>query len=407
MIPSTPRLIHLSLASQESILSSFAKIATTLEQLRRFTSAVFRKSILRTSTLLEHPNYIGRKTSITRTCESFADAIDHAIRGLNSWCAAREEAMCRAHNGVVETRLVVSLLSTEKAVRDEHGTLFKVLLDIVRKVFCIKPEENIDSSGFILERSRQSPAAITTLLLNAIFASIQQHVERRDTVTSDALMKVFVWTVEPVWAMTGRWLGAGMGVAVGTEGGSLVELPNNMDEFFIESRIGCGMMDLGLLDPEFWNEGYALREASSSSSEDEFSTSQMKKAIPVFLDNVADLILGTGKAVGLLRALNVLSFADVSDDWNTFASLIDLENRSSYSSDDNSAGLFSVSIHPLSRLIYDSLQPKCQVIGEKLVQVLVDDCAACKHLEAIEGIYLLRNGNAMGHFVDAVFTKVL
>ncbi len=419
MPPSTPRLIHLSLASQESIISSFAKISTTVEQLRRFTVAVFSKSISRTSTTsADYRTYIGKKTSITRTCEAFADAIDHAIRGLNSWCAAREEVICRAYNGVVEDSLVVSLLSTEKALRDDHGTSFEALLDIVCEVFRIKPDENIDASGFILERSRQSPAAITTLLLNTMFTSVQRHIERRDTVTSDALMKVFVWTVEPIWATTGRWLRAGMGVALGTEGGGLPGFSglsdNQDDEFFIESTgIGCGMMGLGFLDPEFWNEGYALREISSSSLEGVSSvegqspaTSQTKKVIPVFLENIADLILGTGKAVGLLRALNVFSIASAFNHWDTFAGLINSEGRSSDSPEDSSAGLFSVSIHSLSRLIYDSLQPKCQAIGERLVQVLVDDCAVWKHLEAIEDIYLLRKGDAMGHFIDAVFTKV-
>ena len=33
------------------------------------------------------------------------------------------------------------------------------------------------------------------------------------------------------------------------------------DEFFIESSgVGVGMIALGLLDFEFWNDGYALRE---------------------------------------------------------------------------------------------------------------------------------------------------
>jgi hypothetical protein len=45
-------------------------------------------------------------------------------------------------------------------------------------------------------------------------------------------------------------------------------------------------------------------------------------------------------------------------------------------------------------------------VGEKLVQVLVGDCALWKHLEAVEDLYLMRKGDAMSHFVDIVFAKV-
>ena len=50
---------------------------------------------------------------------------------------------------------------------------------------------------------------LTALLLDTLFIGVQQHMERRDTVTSDVLMRVFIQTTEPVWSMAGKWLRKG------------------------------------------------------------------------------------------------------------------------------------------------------------------------------------------------------
>lgn len=353
--------------------------------------------------------YLSKKASITRTCEAFADAIDHTIRDLNSWCAAREEAMCRAHAGIAEAPVVVSLLQTEKALRDNYATSFDVLLDIVRNVFRITPEDTIDSFGYVLERNRQSPAAQTAFLLDILLVAVQRHMERRDTVTSAILMKIFVRSAEPVWGMLGRWLKDGMGLGPSlSAASSWTEVD---DELFIKgSGLGVGMQGLELFDPEFWSEGYALREVSISpddAMEGEMTdSSPTKKAIPLFLQQVGDLVLGTGKAVGLLRALGTHMNFNAFEKWCTFSELFSSEVDSATSDSEADSGLFSASIDALSRSIYDSLSLKCQVVGEKLVQVLVSDCALWKHLEAIEDLYLMRKGDAMSHFIDIVFAKV-
>lgn len=379
-----------------------------MEQLRHFTEAVFSLS-MRSNLALDDTRrtYIFKKTSITRTCEAFADAIDHSIRGLNAWCAAREEAMCRAFSRNVEESVVVSLLDTGKALRDEYATSFDLLLGIVQDVFRVTPEDKLDSFGYILERNRQPAAAQAALLLDVLFATSQKHMERKDPVTSNILMKVFVRTAEPTWAMMGRWLKDGMGLEAAS---SWME---HDEEFFIESsELGFGMKGLGLLDPEFWNEGYALREVTASEdvhvAEGRTSDSCPTKAsIPLFLKQVADLVLGTGKSVGLLRALDTHTSLNVFEKWDSFSELISSEvNPLASNSEEKDAGLFSVSIDALSRSVYESLSIKCQRVGEKLVQVLVDDCALWKHLEAIEDLYLMRKGDAMSHFVDIVFSKV-
>ena len=343
----------------------------------------------------------------TRTCEAFADAVDRTVRGLDSWCAAREEAISRACCGVDEKPLVISLLSTEKAIRDEFETSLEVLLEIVRTVFEVQSNDKSESpdSSF----TRRSPAALTALLLDTLFIGVQQHMERRDTVTSDALMRVFVQTAEPVWGMVGKWLrdGMGLGLSVGS-GGNFGMADELDDEFFIESSgVGVGMMALGLLDPEFWDEGYALREGVALMGEDSVSGSAIRrKAIPLFLEHVAELVLSTGKAVGLIRAFGGPPLANGFDSWRTFADLVSSETHDSDGVEQKSAGLFSVSVDTLSRLIYDGLLPHCQVTGALLVKLLVDDCQLLWHMKAIEGFFLMRKGDAMSHFTDILFTKV-
>ena len=164
--PSTPRLIHLSIASQSSILSSLSKTATTVENLRRFTASIFlqsRSQYIKPSQTAT--TYIQKATTTTtRTCEAFADAIDHEIRSLDAWCARREEVMCRASAGIDEDDVVVSLLGTEKAVRDQYETSFEVLLDVVQNVFDV--EEGFSEHASFPAMGRRSPAAVTAFLLD-------------------------------------------------------------------------------------------------------------------------------------------------------------------------------------------------------------------------------------------------
>ena len=403
--PSTPRLIHLSIASQSSILSSLSKTATTVENLRRFIASIFLQSQSQYIKPSQSAATYIRKTTITRTCEAFADAIDYEIRSLDAWCARREEVMCRASAGIDEDDVVVSLLGTEKAVRDQYETSFEVLLDIVQNVFDVK--EGFSEHASFPAMGRRSPAAVTAFLLDSLFAHVQEHLERGDTVTSDTLMRVFVRSAEPVWGMIGKWLkdGMGLGLAIG-RGGVSGQADELDEEFFIESTgVGVGLMAMGLLDPEFWKEGYSLREGVVL-GEDESRIHEEKKAIPAFLEHVAELVLGTGKAVGLIRALGIPPSANGFGKWRSFAEVVSSNSPAVGRSGQDGGALFSVSVDTLSRLIYDGLLPRCQASGSLLAKVLVDDCDLWKHLGSIEDLYLMRKGDAVSHYIDVLFAKV-
>lgn len=255
------------------------------------------------------------------------------------------------------------------------------------------------------------PAVVTSKLLDVLFSSVQAHLEREEVKTSGRLMRVFVKTAEPVWEMCGRWLKDGMGSGLFRPAdASLKEQllrPEELDdEFFIEEKIFNlgGEAPVGLLDPQFWQEAYGLRE-SIEPEDGHDGLTQEQKAIPMFLEHVAAMILRAGKVVGLIRALG--SGMDTFGDghWQSFKELVAVENTGE-NPPENSGGLFSVSVDTLSRLIYERLLPHCQMVGVSLTKILVGDCKLWKHLEAIEDLMLMRRGDAMSHFIDVVFNKV-
>ncbi|KAK2465974.1 hypothetical protein APHAL10511_001615 [Amanita phalloides] len=413
----TPRFAHLSILSQNSILASLASLASTIQNLRIFCSRVLAHSQQR---IFNHD--IDRKLSsprISRTVEAFADAVDAELRIFDQWCAAREEDMCRALNGVYSDDesslgLIVSLLNTEKAVRDRFGLAFGVLLEVVRSVVPELVNLSQANDRRISLRSRaRPPSVVVAALIDTLFARAQEHIERGeegDTFTGGVLMRVFVHAAEPVWSMTGDWLRDGMGIGIGTGNQDEAKLE---DEFFIESTgLGLGMMGSGLLDPDFWKEGYSLREGVERASSESIAQGSQTRAIPMFLEHVAEPVLGAGKAIGLLRALGILPPTNSQDQWTSFSALV--SSNKSHSGDGRSNGLnheqteklFAVSVDMLSRLIYDGLTPRCEAAGALLTRVLVEECDLWDHLKAIEDLYFMRRGDAMSHFTDLVFAKM-
>lgn len=356
---------------------------------------------------------MNNRSRLTRTLEAFADAVDEEVMHLDAWCAACEEAICRAQAGIANASLVVSLLSTEKAARDTFEETYKVLLHVVRSTLGDHADEN-HSSPDAWNLPSVPPAVICALLLDTLFQAVQEHLERGDQVTADALMRVFVRSAEPVWEMIGQWLRNGMGLGLGTSGEAGGEELDN--EFFIEgSGLSVGMMGMGLLDPDFWAEGYALREGVTGDQEHEDEARSGTKAIPTFLKHVAGPVLASGKAVGLLRALGVTSSPDGAASmsyWRSFEKLLASSESSSRRSVDVTLNsplrrdrLFSVSVDTLSQLVYDELSPYCEATGALLCQILVGDCELFRHLHAIEDLFLIRR-EAMGYFIDVLFSKV-
>ena len=296
----------------------------------------------------------------------------------------------------------MSLLSLDKAVRDAFSDAFPVLLSVLRAVAqrawrtATGPVTDIWTLPEL--PMRMPPSALGALLLDSLLGAVQEHVSMGDYVSADVLMRVFGETAEPVWAMVGRWMKDGMPVREGGSqaGGPLGGLD---DEFFVEDN------ELPLLDPDFWTDGFVLR------TDDTGTELQKRTAVPAFLEGIAQSVLDAGKAVGLLRVLEIASLLDRDTpwmaDWPSFTSIADSARLRRPTGDGEPlVSLPSTSTEELSQALRDAVWPHSSLAQETLQKVLVDDCDLMLHLSAIEDVCLMRRGDAMSHFVDVLFTKV-
>jgi gamma-tubulin complex component 5 len=337
--------MHLTPNSQHSIISAFARLATTLQHLRRFVSTVFVKATERSKDdegdKISYILNFRRRNS--RTLEAFAEAVDFEVRRFDAWCSAREEDICHAQgpSAAAEQPLVVSLLSLEKSVRDEFGTTFdtlkSILQDVTQKASTSRryqvhfAKSNVTDSSVIPiwdlteVQNNVPPAVITTYLLNALLYAVREQDLMGEVTISATLMRVFSKSAEPVWSMIGVWIKDGMPIhdfstlgapAVPEDGGGN-DQGGTDDEFFIEDN------EMPLLDPDFWAEGCTLRNDGNGVSQ----------VLPVFVEHVAQDVLSAGKAVGLLRALGGdpqpedsgdadVALTDASVGWKRFEVLI-------------------------------------------------------------------------------------
>lgn len=293
--------------------------------------------------------------------------------------------ICRAQAGVSEGPLVVSLLGLEKAIRDEFADSFTVIFDVLQ------------AAPDTMTRAAISPAASTARLLDTLFNAVQERLSMVDMVTSDCLMRIFITSAEPVWGMVVRWLEHGMPVRE-VSGVGVAPLD---DEFFVEDN------ELLLVDPDFWAEGYVLREGTPTNADT--SVVEESKSVPVFLAHVSPDILASGKSTGLLRVLGVPPPSEDSFLKHTFRDLLAAHIAHTRLSEDHEGGgrkSTSLSTEVLSRLVFEELSPHCEATGMLLKNILVDDCDLWRHLTAIEDLYLMRRGDAMSHFIDLLFSKM-
>jgi len=236
---------------------------------------------------------------------------------------------------------------------------------------------------------RFSPFTTSTLLLDTLLAAADSCSSNGEMETSKALMQVFAASAEPIWTMTGLWLKHGMPTqdqALTQESGSLTTLD---DEFFIQDN------GLSILDIDFWTDGFTICEANPEAHASESAS--------VPLDLMANHVLRAGKAVGLLRILD-LSLIDDSapestwmTDWPTFTALLH---------EHHAAALVETSKEHLARFVHDIILPRCQVPQKRLAQVALSECDLWLHLTAIEELYLMRKGDAISYFSDTLFAKV-
>lgn len=337
---------------------------------------------------------------MARTVEAFAEAVDAQIQKVSLWCSNREEAMLRSVSQNVV--LVVSLLGLTKAFRDEFSETFSSLLDILRSTFRNQSLPLDDCSAM---HRQASPSTQSSTLLDSLFTKAQSRRTFGDIKTSTALMEVFIATAEPVWRMSSRWLSDGL---FGTTSPGMSHLEN---EFFIESN------GLSLSDPDFWSDGYVLRTSTllqAGNQEDGL-------CVPVFLKPTSDSILSAGKSMGLLRILDdqddikpevlkSLGTTQLPVFREFLTDALKALTDDSDSGGDSPLEAFrrdrSLTIDDFTLILRERLLPRCQVVEKTLLGVLFSECQFFEHLSSIEGLFLMRKGDAMADFCEILFSQV-
>ena len=310
---------------------------------------------------------------------------------FNSWCANRERdiILSLVGNG---PPLTVSFLELEKSARDSFSQVFDALLDVLRNVMrkaSRTQDKNMEVWMLLDLPIRFSPFIMSTLLLDTLLSAADSSSSNGEMETSKALMQVFAASAEPIWTMTGLWLKHGMPTqdqALVHEGDSLTALD---DEFFIQNN------GLSMLDSDFWTDGFTICEANPEAHASESAS--------VLLGLTANHVLRAGKAVGLLRILDLSLINDPTPkstwmtDWPTFTALLH---------EHHPAALVETSKEHLARFVHDFILPHCQIPQKRLAQVALGECDLWLHLTAIEELYLMRRGDAMSYFFDTLFAKV-
>ena len=376
-----PRIVHLTKGSQLSVTQSFAQTASTVEHLRRFVTCVSG----RTANLNSRVADDFRRMS--RAVEAFSEAVEVQVGLFNSWCASRERELILslAGNG---PPLTVSFLNLEKTVRDSFSQVFDGLLDVLRGVMrkaSGTQDKNMEVWMLLDLPIRFSPFTMSMLLLDTLLTAADSSSSNGDMETSKGLMQVFTASAEPMWTMTGLWLKHGMPTQE-QEGDSLTALD---DEFFIQDN------GLSILDSEFWTDGFTIRDANPEAHASESPS--------VLLDLMANHVLRAGKAVGLLRILDLPLIDDATpetpwmSDWPTFTALLH---------EHHATVLVETSKEYLARFVHDFILPRCQIPQKQLAQMAIGECDLWLHLTAIEELYLMRKGDAVSYFSDTLFAKV-
>lgn len=385
---SAPKLLHLSPLAQHSILEGFAEAATAITQLKQFC-----QNIISTT---PHPVSNLSISRPSQTMEAFAESVINYIYQIDAWCSQREEKMLRA----CEQRsgpTVVSLLSLSEALREAFSDTFFSLRDILFGLF---PQTLLYSREAMVSLTRRSPSLTACRLVDALFEIAQARQSFRDCVSTSALMRIFVATAEPTWRMLGHWMRDGIFMQDGSTATDHVVLP---PEFFIESN------EVALTDPDFWSEGYQLR--SSLTSDTNGDKLEDKVVVPSFLVSVADQVLSAGKSVGLLRILGKSHILATSSDntvsvasWPTFEAFLRTYTVNTPFSSNGLLG--NMSSYDVSLVLSEQLSPVCSLATRMLQNVLLTDCDFLYHLNVVEDLYLMRKGDLISDFCDALFSRV-
>jgi gamma-tubulin complex component 5 len=400
---------HLSPLSYRSLLSSFANTATYLQQTRYLVQSIYD---LRLKPVVQ---FNVPSATHCRTLEALAESLDGFVRGVERWCAEREEELFHSQRGHGK-QLVISLLGFESSLRQRMAGVLEVVDAVLRKITCraaaasVVPTNDGPSPIHANDFTFYHPSILSTLILDGLFAAIREQLSMGETATSQELLSILTHTAQPIWSSIGRWLRDGMD-AVEDE-----EIHGNLmqdEELFIEKG------DVPLGSPDFWDEGYRLRKVAEHA---DHSTPAQRDAIPAVFQVIAQDVLAAGKEVGLLRAMGLetpASFRMQEHKWLSFKQLYARsEENASKEVElvvlalarerqilDGTAGMRWAS-DALVATVQDYAVSVCQKAHSQLLRVLREDCELSRHLSGMQALFLMRRGDILSEWCANVFAKV-
>ncbi len=337
------------------------------------------------------------------------------MRGVDRWCAKREEDLFHSQRGHGK-QLVVSLLGFEGSLRQRMAGVLEVvdvvLRKITRKTAAVPVTPNDGPSPIhATDFTFYLPSILSTLILDGLLAAIHEQLSMGETATSQELLSIFTRTAQPVWSSIGRWLRDGMDAVEGEE---IHGSPMQDEELFIEKG------DVPLGSPDFWDEGYRLRSVAEDT--DHSTPAQQWDAVPAVFQVIAQHVLAAGKEVGLLRAMGLdtpASFRMQEHEWLSFKRLYARsEENASKEVElatltlagerqilDATAGMRWAS-DAMVATVQDYAMSVCREAHSQLIRVLKEDCELSRHLSGMQGLFLMRRGDIMSEWCDGVFAKV-
>ncbi|PVF95510.1 hypothetical protein CPB86DRAFT_787976, partial [Serendipita vermifera] len=417
-----PRIMHLSKSVYDSILMEFCFAATKLQEMRYFIRSIYSIHEEETRRYKTKHAYIQSTPARSQTLEALVEAVDIYIRDIETWCANKEEDILRARKGIGGP-LVVTLLGCCHEMKEKMtsalGIVQDILLDVVRQEInkddTTHHRTDVSKVGFLRAKAFTSipPYIIAKRLLDSLVLSIKTQLAIGELATASKLSEIFVRTAAPVWNGIGQWLRDGMAIGIG-ENMDLDDFQEQSqnDELFIEKT------DIEFVDPNFWEQGYTLREAADGAGE-------ASPLVPdIFLELGKD-ILGAGKAVGLLRALGIDPFSEATESslfpwkWENFERIFSSAATASSSSSESELAEtdgnqlapdktynMRLTIENMQTIIEDRVMKWCQAAHSTLNGLLFEECSLQEHLFSLENMCFMRRGDAMTTFCDNIFMKL-
>ena len=419
-------LLHYSPTAAASLLGEITDGCTTLLRLGKFCEVTFNYETMEDEVRAER---IRQHATVVQ----FAGAVQHFLREFHLWLADREQELILALAGRMEPgkKPLVATVAAFAHHLKRFLPSFTLLEDII---------DNLPSLP-----TTTAPSKLANGLLDTLYRCVSCHHSIGEYQIATDLERILLHTSEPMWVSVGRWLQHGIQTdEAHTHGGKL------SPEFFIQ-REPVSVARTG--DSHYWTDGYSLRHQDDA----EGGRAELL-AVPAIFGDLGPGLLSAGKAVGLLRQLGVSAmFAEAGEDewpgvgcnpakWASIACAVDTEDSfpdlfpadKVWDPPPTSIHLFALKPRwtppppPPARLpkppshtsdppaqppalpstvdfptaLSGYLSPLIRLLQYKLHRVIVDDCGLLAHLDAIEGLFLMRRGECLGDWTDKIWRKV-